>query len=320
MLHVEDVSVSFDGMKALDGASLEAAAGRTLAVLGPSGCGKTTLLRAIAGLQPLDSGRVRLGGDDLAGTAVHRRGIGLMFQDNALFPHRDVAGNVSFGLRMAGLPRREVEQRTRELLELVGLPGSGARAVQTLSGGEQQRIALARAVAPNPKVLLLDEPLGSLDGPLRERLLADLRELYAAMRLTVVYVTHHAGEAFSLGHAIAVMRQGKVVQVAAPDDLWQQPADGWVARFLGMRNVRDEGERSVVTRPEAVAIVEGDDAVVTAVDRRGAVIQLRVRLHDGRELETVTTATEHPRVGDRVGVLVDPTAIVEVPSWHQPSS
>ncbi len=315
MLQLEDIRVSFDTTTALDGVSLIADTGRTLTVLGPSGCGKTTLLRVVAGLQPADSGRIRLAGNDLAATPAHRRGVGLMFQDNALFPHRDVASNIGFGLRMNGQTRAEIARRVRELLDLVGLPGAERRAVQTLSGGEQQRVALARALAPEPRVLLLDEPLGSLDGPLRERLLADLRGLFAALRLTVVYVTHDADEAFALGHTVAVMRGGKVVQRAAPDDLWRRPADGWVARFLGMRNVRDQGDRSRVIPPEAVSVEPGDGAVVTGSERRGSVVWLRVMLDDGSEFYAVTTATHNPGPGDRVAVRIDEAAAFDVPKW-----
>ena len=315
MLEVDDVRVAFDSVAALDGANVQAITGRTLAVLGPSGCGKTTLLRVVAGLQQVDSGHVLLDGDDLAGVPVHRRDIGLMFQDNALFPHRDVAGNIAFGLRMDGLARREIERRVHELLELVGLPESGRRAVQTLSGGEQRRVALARALAPKPRALLLDEPLGSLDGPLRERLLNDLRELFTMLQLTVVYVTHDVGEAFALGHAVAVMREGKVVQCVPPDDLWRQPADDWVARFLGMRNIGDAGERCLLIPPEAVTISPGEGAVVVGAERRGAVIWLRVRLDDGKELEAVTTSFDHPAVGERVAVRVDDARVIEVPKW-----
>ena len=316
MLRVEDIRVAFDGAPALDGASIEAETGETLSVLGPSGCGKTTLLRVIAGLQAPDAGRILLDDDDLAGIPVHRRDVGLMFQDNVLFPHRDVAGNIAFGLRMNGLPRNEITQRVRELLELVGLPGAEKRAVQTLSGGEQQRVALARALAPKPRVLLLDEPLGSLDGPLRERLLSDLRELFAALQLTVVYVTHDAGEAFALGHAVAVMRAGRVVQNATPDELWRQPADDWVARFLGMRNIRDDGDRCIVVPPEAVTVTPGEGAVVMSTERRGAIVWLRLRLDNGDELDSITTATEHPRAGDRITVNVNETATIAVTRWR----
>ena len=313
MLRVEDVSVSLDDTPALARASVEVETGDTLALLGPSGCGKTTLLRVVAGLQAATAGRVTLDGCDLAGVAPHLRRVGLMFQDNVLFPHRDVAGNVAFGLRMEGRPRREIETRVRELLELVGLPDAGGRAVQTLSGGEQQRVALARALAPEPRALLLDEPLGSLDGPLRERLLDDLRTLFDRLRLTVLYVTHDVGEAFALGHRVAVMKAGSVVQAGTPDDLWARPANAWVARFLGMRNVRSENGRRVVVRPEAVHITAGSGAQVVGAERRGAVVWLRILLDDGRELEAATTATDHPTPGTTVAVEIDPSGVVELP-------
>ena len=179
-----------------------------MTVLGPSGSGKTTLLRVIAGLQRPDAGRVLLDGRDLEGIPPHRRGIGLVFQDHALFPHRDVSGNVSFGLRMRGDPPEAVAARTAEVLDLVGLAGFEHRSIGTLSGGEQQRVALARALAPEPRVLLLDEPLGSLDRRLRDRLLDDLARVFDELGLTAVYVTHDQTEAFALGDRVAVMRAG----------------------------------------------------------------------------------------------------------------
>jgi len=313
MLRVEDASVLFAGTPALSGAMLEARNAETLALLGPSGCGKTTLLRAVAGLERPASGRITLDGADLVDVPPHARQIGLMFQEHVLFPHRDVAGNVEFGLRMAGMPRADRSQRVRELLDLVGLPGLGARSVHTLSGGEQQRVALARALAPSPRVLLLDEPLGSLDGPLRERLLDDLRALFDRLELTVLYVTHDVGEAFALGHRVAVMRAGRIVQVATPDELWARPADAWVARFLGLRNIIEHDGRCTVVRPESVRIVAGSEATVVAVERRGAVVWLRIRTVDGRELESATTATDHPPLGATVAVEIDPEGVVELP-------
>jgi thiamine transport system ATP-binding protein len=313
MLVVRDVSVSFDGVQALSHASLDVAGGETLALVGPSGCGKTTLLRAIAGLETPAAGSVLLNGDELAAVPPHARRVGLMFQDNVLFPHRDVAGNVAFGLRMASRPRDEVARRVADLLELVGLPATGGRSVQTLSGGEQQRVALARALAPEPRALLLDEPLGSLDGPLRERLLGDLRMLFDRLRLTVLYVTHDVGEAFALGHRVAVMRAGGIVQVGSPDELWAAPANAWVAQFLGMRNVVHDQGRSVLIRPDAVRVLPGEGAVVVDAERRGAVVWLRVRLDDGRELEAATVAPTHPLPGAPVAVEIDPTGVVDLP-------
>jgi thiamine transport system ATP-binding protein len=312
MLSAENVTVRFDSETALDDATLHVEDGEVVAVLGPSGSGKTTLLRVVAGLQPPDEGRVVLDGRDLAGVPPHRRGIGLVFQDHALFPHRDVFGNVAFGLRMRRDEPDAIERRTRELLALVGLEGFERRAVGTLSGGEQQRVALARALAPEPSLLLLDEPLGSLDRRLRDRLLEELAELFAELRLTAVYVTHDQSEAFTLGARVAVMREGRVVQVAAPDDLWRRPADEDVARFLGIANVAD-GE---VIRPEAVRVLPtaaaGNGTVERAV-RVGPVVRLGVRLDDGRVLAAVAVSVDHPRPGDRVDVEIDPEGIVRVP-------
>ena len=309
MLRVENVSVAYDGVAALDGATLEVSTGETVTVLGPSGSGKTTLLRVVAGLQAPDAGRVLLEGEDLAGVPPHRRGIGLVFQDHALFPHRDVAGNVGFGLRMRGDDSAATAMRTAELLELVGLAGFERRSVGTLSGGEQQRVALARALAPEPRLLLLDEPLGSLDRRLRDRLLDDLARVFEELDLTALYVTHDQTEAFTLGDRVAVMREGRVVQVASPDELWARPLDRDVARFLGVANV--DGDELV--RPEAVTVrsaAERGNGTVEAAVRAGPSVRLRVRLDDGRRLEAVLSALEHPRKGERVDVAVDPEGIV----------
>ena len=312
MLRVDDMTVSFDGRPALAGVDLEVADGERLAVLGPSGSGKSTLLRVIAGLQRPDTGRVVLGGRDLAGVPPHRRGIGLMHQDGALFPHRDVLGNVVFGLRMKGVPRGERERHASQLLELVGLAGFERRSLGGLSGGERQRVGLARALAPEPRVLLLDEPLGSLDRPLRERLVEELRELFERLSLSVIHVTHDVAEAFAIGDRVGVMREGRIVQAGTPDDLWARPAEEWVARFLGMANIRDQGGRRVVVRPEAVRVRPGTGGVVVAAQRRGPAVHLLVRLDNGEELESVTTQIEHPRAGDAVRVEVDPDGIVPV--------
>jgi thiamine transport system ATP-binding protein len=312
VLRVADISVRFDGKPALDDATLDVATGEVVTVLGPSGSGKTTLLRVIAGLQRPESGCVLLDGTDLAHVPPHRRGVGLVFQDHALFPHRDVYGNVSFGLRMRNDPPEAVAARTAELLDLVGLAGFEQRSVGTLSGGEQQRVALARALAPQPSVLLLDEPLGSLDRRLRDRLLEDLARVFAELRLTAVYVTHDHTEAFTLGDRVAVMRAGRVVQEATPDDLWARPLDADVARFLGIGNVDDDE----IVRPEAVHVrraASGDGAgVVETAVRTGPVVRLVVRLDDGRRLEAVDAAIDHPGPGDRVDVDVDPEGIVRL--------
>ena len=314
-LTLDSIDVALDGTRIVDDVSLEIATGERLALLGPSGAGKSTLLRVVAGLARPTSGRVLADGRDLTGVPAHRRGIGLVFQDAALFPHRSVAENVAFGPKVAGLPRAEQEARVAEALALVGLSQTGARDVSTLSGGEAQRIALARALAPRPQTLLLDEPLGALDGPLRQRLQDDLRALFERLALTVVHVTHDVGEAFALGDSVAILRAGRVAQVAAPGELWARPADDWVARFLGMRNVQRDGNRATVTRPDAVRVGPGAGATVIAADRDGAVVRLRLRRDDGLELDAVSLGNA-PAVGDTVSVEIDPAGVVEVPVWR----
>ncbi|WP_456825657.1 ABC transporter ATP-binding protein [Cellulomonas sp. P5_E12] len=224
-LSLRDVVVRYSSGTAVDGVSLDVAPGSVVALLGPSGCGKSSLLRAVAGLEPLAGGSVSWDGVSLAGVPVHRRGFGLMFQDGQLFAHRSVAGNVGYGL-----PRGA---SVSALLELVGLTGYEDRAVATLSGGERQRVALARALAPEPRLLLLDEPLSALDRALRERLAVDLRAALVATGTTAVFVTHDQDEAFAVADLVAVMAAGRLLQVDEPASLWTRPATREVASFLG---------------------------------------------------------------------------------------
>jgi thiamine transport system ATP-binding protein len=314
-LALDGIDVTLGGEPIVRDVSLEVVSGERVALLGPSGAGKSTLLRVVAGLQRPSGGRVLVDGRDVTSVPAHRRGIGLVFQAAALFPHRTVAENVGFGPKVAGLRRSEQAKRLVEALALVGLPEAGGRDVTTLSGGEAQRVALARALAPQPSMLLLDEPLGSLDGPLRLRLQEDLRALFERLSLTVVHVTHDVGEAFALGDRVAILRGGRLAQVARPDELWAKPADDWVARFLGMRNVERNGATARVIRPEAVRVRPGRGATVIAADRDGAVVRLRVRRASGTELDALAVGTDAPAVGDAVSVEIDPAGVVEVPVW-----
>lgn len=195
MLAVDDVTVQFAERVVLDAVDLHVAAGEIVALLGPSGSGKSTLLRVIAGIVPADSGRVVLDGVEITHTPTHRRSIGMVFQDEQLFPHMDVAGNVGFGLRMAGVDKRLREERVAQLLELVGLAGFGSRRIDGLSGGERKRVALARSLAPQPKLLLLDEPLTGLDRELHDRLAVEVRTILESTNTTAVWVTHDPDEA-----------------------------------------------------------------------------------------------------------------------------
>ena len=236
-LEIDHISRRFDRTLAVQDVSFQVARGEVVALLGPSGCGKSTVLSIVAGLLVPDSGEVRWDGESLANTPPYQRGFGLMFQDFVLFPHRNVFENVAFGLQMAHLPPDEIAERVGAALELVGLPGFDKRDVNTLSGGEQQRVALARSLAPRPRLLMLDEPLGALDRALRERLGEDLRLILRRMRQTALYVTHDQEEAFALADRVVLMNAGQVEQVGAPAELYNQPASEFVARFLGMDNL-----------------------------------------------------------------------------------
>jgi ABC-type Fe3+/spermidine/putrescine transport system ATPase subunit len=239
ILQVSGLEKSFGATHALRGVSFEVEAGEIMAILGPSGCGKSTLLSIIAGLEHAERGVVMWEGQSLEGVPPHKRGFGLMFQDFALFPHRDVFNNIAFGLQMAHWERAKIGPRVHEVLELVGLPDFAGRDVNNLSGGEQQRVALARSLAPRPKLLMLDEPLGSLDRNLRERLAQDLRQILTSARQTAIYVTHDQDEAFSLADRMAVMNAGRVEQVGRPQEIYLQPVTVFVARFLGLSNLMD---------------------------------------------------------------------------------
>lgn len=208
--------------------------GEVLSILGSSGAGKTSLLRTIVGLLPTYSGAIRLDGDDITSRPVHQRGVGLMFQDHALFPHLSVGENVSFGLKIAGVSRSERRVRAEEFLDLVDLSGFETRAVSSLSGGEKQRVALARTLAPSPQLLLLDEPLGSLDRVLREQLLPELASLINQLDLTVLFVTHDRTEATAIGDRIAVMDNASLLQIGTAAELQQAPVTDHVSQMLGL--------------------------------------------------------------------------------------
>jgi len=232
-----DVTRRFGGVTAVDGVSLEVQEGEFLTLLGPSGCGKTTTLRMVAGFLSPSRGRVLIDGEDVTHLPARRRNIGMVFQDYALFPHLTVAENIGFGLRERRVPVARLVARVAELLTLVRLPGLEHRYPAELSGGQQQRVALARALAHTPRVLLMDEPLGALDLKLREAMQIELAQLQRALEITTIYVTHDQEEAMTLSDRIAVMADGKIIQVGAPDEVYGRPVSPVVASFVGKINL-----------------------------------------------------------------------------------
>ena len=239
ILQLCDIHKSYGaGTPVLNGVDLDVAGGEILCLLGPSGCGKTTLLRVIAGLEQVDRGTVYFENKDLAQVAVHQRNFGFMFQDFALFPHRTVGQNIAFGLKMARRDSAAIDLRVSEMMTLIDLPSTyRRRSIFELSGGERQRVALARSLAPNPQLLMLDEPLGNLDRGLRQSLAIELRHILKKVGVTAVYVTHDQEEAYALSDRIGVMNRGRLLQVGSPQQLYQTPNSAFVARFLGLGNL-----------------------------------------------------------------------------------
>ncbi len=237
IVRIEGVEKTFDGTIAVKAFDLEIGEREFVTLLGPSGCGKTTLLRMIAGLEFPDRGRIVLAGRDITHLPAHKRPVNLVFQRVTLFPHLDVHDNVAFGLQIARLPKREIEERVGRALELVRLPGFARRSVDTLSGGEAQRIALARALVNRPSVLLLDEPLSALDLQIRRQLQVELKEIHRELGRTFVYVTHDQEEAMSMSDRIVVMNAGEIIQIGTPIEVYRTPASLFTASFVGSANL-----------------------------------------------------------------------------------
>jgi len=327
MLEVDDIRVSYPtpaGPRvAVDGLSLSLVHGEVGCLLGPSGCGKTTVLRAIAGFEPLQAGAVRLDGQLLSspGRAVppERRGIGMMFQDYALFPHLDVAANVGFGL--ARRPRREREARVAEVLELVGLPDRADAWPHELSGGQQQRVALARALAPSPALLLLDEPFSNLDIDTREHLAAELRSILRRTGTTALLVTHDQAEAFAMADAIGVMDRGRILQWADAATLYAHPRDPFVAGFIGRGSVLPAealglaGGGRVLLRPDRLQPDPGGaiQAEVVAVSFRGPGRVALLRLGSGQMVEADLPADASQAPGSMLALRLAEDGLVRFP-------
>lgn len=317
-LRVENVSVQYGKTLAVDGVSFDVTQGHVLALLGPSGCGKSSLLRAVIGLEPLASGRVLWDGQDLSAVKVHKRKFGLVFQDGQLFPTMTVAKNVAYGL--SAFDKLTKQRRVQELLELVGLPDYGSRKPSELSGGQAQRVALARSLAPNPRMILLDEPLSALDSGLRRRLCEELRLILKHTSTTAMYVTHDQEEAFTIADSVAIMDEGRILQREAPEALWSRPKNKQVAAFLGFRTFVDEqvahqlGWEGELAAGEVLGIgprsLDLDDhGVALPVKRQSMSVDhfvITVGLPDGQEATVAAPSratADHVRVALRSGAI-----------------
>ncbi len=237
IISLQDVSKVFGSVRAVNQANLNVMKGEFFSLLGPSGCGKTTLLRMLAGFELPTEGKIEIDGQDVTLVPPNFRPVNMVFQNYAIFPHLNVASNIAFGMRKSGLSKQELSQRIEQMLELIKLPGYGERTADELSGGQRQRVALARALIKQPKVLLLDEPLGALDKKLREQMQIELRLLQQHVGITFVFVTHDQEEALTLSDRIAVMNHGDIVEIATPGDLYETPKSRFVADFIGTINL-----------------------------------------------------------------------------------
>jgi putative spermidine/putrescine transport system ATP-binding protein len=310
-LEVRSLVKRYGSHVAVDNVDLDVDAGSFVALLGPSGCGKTTLLRCIAGLVSVDAGAMRIDGHDMAGLPPWRRSLGMVFQSYALFPHMSVAANVGFGLRMQGIARGEAGERIARALQLVRMEGFDERRPAELSGGQQQRVALARALVTAPPVLLLDEPLSALDAKLRLAMRTELRELQRRLGITTLFVTHDQDEAMAVADRVAVMDQGRIVQIAEPEAVYRRPATPFVAEFIGRINRLDGLVDGVaMVRPEHVQLRAQGEARDGEIGVEGRVVDVvfagdRLEIHvdagDRRLVCTLAaTAGKPPAIGSAV--------------------
>jgi putative spermidine/putrescine transport system ATP-binding protein len=286
---------------AVAGIDLEIVQGEFFTMLGPSGSGKTTTLRMIAGFEDPSSGTIELAGEDVSGVPPYDRAVNTVFQDYALFPHMSVGENVSYGLKVARVGKAERAQRRDEALEMVRLPGYADRKPGELSGGQRQRVALARAIVNRPQVLLLDEPLGALDLKLREEMQTELKTIQGEVGITFVYVTHDQDEALTMSDRIAVFNNGRIEQVSSPLELYERPANEFVAGFVGVSNLLERDGERVTVRPEKIELLEPgaqadglhtESGHIVDISYAGSITRFTVQLESGEKLQVVRQNVE----------------------------
>ena len=335
VVSLRDIVVEFDGQRILDGLNLDIHDKEFVTLLGSSGCGKTTTLRLIAGFLEPNAGKVLLKGEDITGVPPYKRPVNTVFQKYALFPHLNVFENVAFGLRLKKLSEEEIRRKVMEMLETVGLKGYERRRIDQLSGGQQQRVASARSLVNQPRVLLLDEPLGALDLKLRKEMQLELKRLQREMNITFVYVTHDQEEALTMSDTVVVMNGGRIQQVGTPQDIYNEPNNAFVARFIGDSNIVDgvmlkdflvsfgghdftcvdRGFKinepvQVVIRPEDVQIVPPSIGMLTGLVREVIFKGVHFEMHvDVEGYEWIIHSTQASRPGELIGMNIGPDEI-----------
>ena len=323
MLKAENIKVSFDGIQVLDECALEVGEGEIVVLLGPSGCGKSTLLRTVAGLENLETGKILWNEEDMTIVPPHKRGFGLMFQNHALFPHRNVEENIDFGLQILQLNRTERQERVKDLLKMVGLEEFEKREIGGLSGGEAQRVALARSLAPKPRLLMLDEPMASLDRALRDRLLIDISNLLRGLNQAAIYVTHDHDEAFSIADRIAIMHEGRIERIGTPNEVWLDPGSKTAAQCIGHENfiILDSsgncalgklgsGPGTVLIREDGISVVSKSTEIVGTVKSaafHAGLTFIKVQVGD---LELSTSTAMPVKISDQINLEILKDAVV----------
>ena len=335
IIKLKDITVSFDGEQVLSGLDLNISDGEFVTLLGPSGCGKTTTLRIIGGFVTPDSGSVFFDGKDITHLPPYKRAVNTVFQKYALFPHLNVFENVAFGLRLQKLPELEIRSRVLSMIELVGLKGFERRNTTSMSGGQQQRVAIARALVNQPKVLLLDEPLGALDLKLRKEMQTELKRIQQTTGITFIYVTHDQEEALTMSDTVVVMSKGYIQQIGTPEDIYNEPTNSFVADFIGESNILDgimhrdfvvefAGREftcvdrgfdkqelvNVVVRPEDIEVVPAIQGQLTGVVKsvvfKGVHFEMRV---EQAGYEWIIHSTRASQPGELIGMNIGPEEI-----------
>lgn len=314
-VNIKDITKKYDDFIAVDRANLDIKKGEFFTLLGPSGCGKTTLLRMIAGFNEITSGEVLISENKINDTPAHKRNIGMVFQNYAIFPHMSVFENVAYGLKARKVPKTEIKERVLNALDMVEMRDQATKEPSELSGGQQQRVALARAIVIHPEILLMDEPLSNLDAKLRVKMRSTIKKLQTALNITTIYVTHDQEEALAVSDRIAVMYKGTVQQIGTPEEVYSFPANAFVANFIGTSNfiydpiLTGDSTKLLSVRPEDTLIVDIDSGTingeVTLTTFLGECVSYEIKLENNEEIEVKVFSKdiEIKRIGDKVGIF-----------------